>query len=220
MIIYKATNLVNNKVYIGLTTKSLKTRKIQHIRESITRCKSYFHKALRKYGSNNFQWETIHKVTSKKQLFDLEVKEISKHNSNNPTFGYNQTPGGDITNILIDKSGKNNPFYGKHHSKEQRKLWSKQRKGKNSGSSNYFYGKHLTGTDNGFYGKHHSNQTKSLIGNTNSRRYLVTDNITNHTFIICNLKRFCKENNINYSNAKRWSKHRCKNTPYSFKKLS
>lgn len=32
MIIYKATNIINNKVYIGQTIKELKIRKAQHER--------------------------------------------------------------------------------------------------------------------------------------------------------------------------------------------
>lgn len=42
---------------------------------------------------------------------------------------------------MIDRSGKKNPFYGKHHSKETIKLISDKNKGKYTGDKNPFYGK-------------------------------------------------------------------------------
>jgi hypothetical protein len=40
--------------------------------------------------------------------------------------------------------GKNNPWFGKHHSEEQKKEWKKTRKGKNTGEKNSMFGKHHT----------------------------------------------------------------------------
>lgn len=50
MIIYKATNLINGKVYIGQTVNTLKYRSEQHRRESKidSRKHPYFHTAIRK----------------------------------------------------------------------------------------------------------------------------------------------------------------------------
>ena len=54
LIIYKATNLVNGKIYIGQTINTLEYRKNQHFREA--RCEKrkniYFHNALNKYGED------------------------------------------------------------------------------------------------------------------------------------------------------------------------
>lgn len=52
MLIYKVTNLNNNKVYIGQTIRSLDYRKSQHIRACTTKnyYDNYFHNALNKYG--------------------------------------------------------------------------------------------------------------------------------------------------------------------------
>jgi hypothetical protein len=47
-------------------------------------------------------------------------------------------------NPMYGKFGELNHFYGKHHTEETKKNWSKQRRGKNTGNSNPFYGKHHT----------------------------------------------------------------------------
>lgn len=49
--------------------------------------------------------------------------------------------------------GERNPFYGKTHTKETKKLLSKYRKGKFSGKKCFFYGKHFFGPNNPMYGK-------------------------------------------------------------------
>ena len=55
MIIYKAINQVNGKIYIGQTVGSLKKRIKDHIYDS-KRHDYYFARALRKYGEENFFW--------------------------------------------------------------------------------------------------------------------------------------------------------------------
>ena len=50
-IIYIATNIVNNKVYIGQTHTKLISRQKQHIYSANRKLDTmYFHKAIRKYG--------------------------------------------------------------------------------------------------------------------------------------------------------------------------
>ena len=59
--IYKITNLINGKIYIGYTTKTAERRFSEHWcdRKSIN---CIFHRALNKYGKNNFKVETIEKI--------------------------------------------------------------------------------------------------------------------------------------------------------------
>ena len=70
MIIYKATNKINGKVYIGQTINSLEHRKSGHERDAHCKKKStvYFHNALLKYGFENFNWEVIKECASQKEL--------------------------------------------------------------------------------------------------------------------------------------------------------
>ena len=75
MIIYKATNIINNKVYIGATKHSLKNRKNGHIKDTFRRPNknpNYFHKALIKYSLDNFKWEIIDYAENYKEVMQKE----------------------------------------------------------------------------------------------------------------------------------------------------
>jgi len=122
MIIYKATNKINGKFYIGKTIHSLKNRKRKHIWES-KKPKHYFQTALKKYGIENFKWEILYTASTKQELNEKEIYYISKLSSN--TIGYNLTSGGDCGPV---KYGKDNAMYGKKRP-EIAKLMSELRKG-------------------------------------------------------------------------------------------
>lgn len=152
-VIYCYTNMINGKKYIGQTFREI-DRKQEH-KNKVP--KAYFHQAIKKYGWDNFKYEILYKrnfidiETLHISLNLMEIYYINKYNTSNNYFGYNRTNGGSIgfTDELRKKIseglvGENNPFYGKHHSEEQREKWSIERKGKH----NYFVhpnkGKHLS----------------------------------------------------------------------------
>jgi len=58
-IVYKATNTVNGKFYIGVTKKSLRQRELEHYSAAKNGSVLLFHRAIRKYGRNKFFFETI-----------------------------------------------------------------------------------------------------------------------------------------------------------------
>lgn len=96
-VIYKFTNNVNNKVYIGKTKTSLRKRIIAHLSSSRSTNKSpkhYFQRALQKYGTINFNIDIIEHC-SESQLNDREIFWIKFYDSKNPNKGYNMTDGGD-----------------------------------------------------------------------------------------------------------------------------
>lgn len=100
-VIYKATNLIDGKAYIG-QTKNFETRKRQHLRAK----DDYpFHLALRKYGEENFEWAILE---------ECDNSELNKRESywifyyNTYRNGYNVTKGGDNADALISWI-KNNP---------------------------------------------------------------------------------------------------------------
>lgn len=96
MIIYKVTNLINNKLYIGQTKNSLEYRKNQHFRETKSKKDDmYFHRALNKYGFNNFQWEVIDQANSLEELNQKEIYYINLYNSTDRINGYNRKLGGE-----------------------------------------------------------------------------------------------------------------------------
>lgn len=91
--IYKITNNVNGKVYIGQTIQTIKERFYQHC---ATKCSDSvlnmaIHKAIKKYGKSNFTIEVIEEV-DKDSLNDREKFWIEYYNSYNN--GYNSTRGG------------------------------------------------------------------------------------------------------------------------------
>lgn len=95
-IIYKVTNLINNKCYIGKTSITLEKRKWQHINDSkIKRYNSIFHNALRKYGIENFKWEVLCECDNNDMLNIRETMKIIVEHSHVSECGYNMTYGGD-----------------------------------------------------------------------------------------------------------------------------
>lgn len=107
MIIYKVTNKVNNKVYIGQTSKSLDERKRAHYKQSRLSSNTNFHRALAKYSIFDFVWEEIASADSKEKLNELEIKFIEEYNSFKS--GYNMTlggDGGDTISMKLDTSNQ------------------------------------------------------------------------------------------------------------------
>lgn len=128
--IYKTTNLVNGKIYIG-----------QHKHDKTDN--SYIggglklQKAIKKYGKENFKCEHIEECKDYKTLNESEIYWIAFYNSTNKKIGYNidlggkQGPTSPETRKKLSKalSGKNNPMYGKiswmkgkHHTKEVKQI--------------------------------------------------------------------------------------------------
>lgn len=100
-VIYKAENIVNGKVYIGQTTKSLRHRKNAHLAtsrlDSGLKRNSLFMRAIRKYGTHNFKWEIIDSSNNHFELSSKEIFWIGYYEANNPSKGYNMTEGGEGT---------------------------------------------------------------------------------------------------------------------------
>lgn len=95
MIVYKATNKENGKVYIGATTKTLEERRKGHISHAFGSTKNgYFQDAIVKYGPENFIFEPIDKANSLSEMYDKEQYWISYYNSTDNRYGYNLDSGG------------------------------------------------------------------------------------------------------------------------------
>ena len=91
--IYKYTNLINKKVYIGQTKTTLENRHKKHLSQLSDN--TYFHRALKKYGENNFKLELIEDNIPLSQLDNREKYWISYFDSFYTTGkGYNLTEGG------------------------------------------------------------------------------------------------------------------------------
>lgn len=96
--IYKTTNLVNNKIYIG-----------QHLSYEFDPCYIgsgvVIQKAIKKYGRNNFKCEVI-EYYDESLLDEKEIFWIAYYNSTNPDIGYNISFGGKLGTNPYEKSIK------------------------------------------------------------------------------------------------------------------
>ena len=99
--IYKITNIINGKSYIGQTKNAIKERWRYHIKDSFNKNRESYnfaiHRAIRKYGINNFKIEEIENCDISK----LDEREIYWINYYNTYYnGYNLTLGGGGTKKL------------------------------------------------------------------------------------------------------------------------
>jgi len=139
VIIYKATNTGNGKIYIGQTIQSLHLRRLDHERKAnLYKSTSYFHAAIRKYGVEAFEWEVIDRAETADDLNKKESFWIDRLKTNKKEFGYNLTTGGDSTKLNDEtkkklseiNTGFKNPNFGKKRSSETRLKMSLSQRGK------------------------------------------------------------------------------------------
>lgn len=105
--IYKITNTINNKCYVGYTSKR---NPYDRFREHVSAAKGpnyhrqNIHKAIRKHGEQNFKFEILYQDTSKEYTFKKKEQElIEEHRALGP-IGYNMAKGGGGTGTLSEES--------------------------------------------------------------------------------------------------------------------
>lgn len=91
MLIYKATNIITGRSYVGQTRMTLKERIRSHNK---SKDGVYFHSAIQKYGKQNFQWEILETCESLNEANFLEKYYIKQQETLAPN-GYNLHTGGD-----------------------------------------------------------------------------------------------------------------------------
>jgi group I intron endonuclease len=92
-VIYKATNQVNNKVYIG-QARDLDARKKSHKYNARHKQHGAFYAAIRKHGWDVFTWEILQPVNSQDEANEAERYWIAFYRSTERSFGYNILQGG------------------------------------------------------------------------------------------------------------------------------
>lgn len=133
--IYCATCLPTGKSYFGQTVKEVSERWGNHVRSAFRGSNHKFHRAIRKYGEENFLVEEVMSVEAptkdslKRKLDYIEIRLIKRFDTRNS--GYNSTDGGESklgyitseeTKRKISESnyGRKSPFEGKAHSEGSR----------------------------------------------------------------------------------------------------
>lgn len=172
-IIYKITNNIINKIYVGRTIRTAKEYWNYHkVRAKGGYVDKYLYRSMRKYGIDNFHFEVVeevHEVSNKAlniRLNELERYYIKELNSKVPN-GYNITDGGEGTlgykitdkhraNLSKACLGRASPRKGVKLSKETRKKLSKAAKAR------------FERENNPFLGRKHSEETIKLIRKINT----------------------------------------------------
>lgn len=105
--IYKITNNINGKLYIGQTTTTVEHRIGQHFSKQQEAYHGILKYAINKYGKDNFSYEMLAKIECEtrsklcEELNNLEIKMIKKYNSITPN-GYNISEGGN-SHVFLGK---------------------------------------------------------------------------------------------------------------------
>lgn len=99
--VYMHTNLVNKKVYIGITSRKPDKRWGKGGSEYTTKNHPAFGRAIEKYGWDNFSHDILFDGLSKQDACKKEIELIREYKSNctrykDPSFGYNMSDGGEI----------------------------------------------------------------------------------------------------------------------------
>jgi group I intron endonuclease len=170
-LIYKTTNLINGKIYIGKTVKIDKYRSGKYYGSGI-----YLNRAIKQTGIMNFKTEIVCYTQNKQELNELEIKYITKYQSYNP-LGYNISKGGDggdttafmsnenkeikSVKLSVSKKGNVNMKDKKHSIETKNKIASKNKGNKN------MLGKSMTA------------ETKNKISSTLKGKKLTQSHINN-----------------------------------------
>jgi group I intron endonuclease len=147
-VIYKTTNLVNNKIYIGKRIFN----QDKFFRNKYYGSGKLLKEAINKYGLENFNREILEE-TDNELLEGREIYWIKFYNSNNLEIGYNLTIGGN------SKYGRKIGPMSDHTKKKISESVSK----------------YLSDNGHPFQDKNHSNESKEKIKNKLTGRKLTDD---------------------------------------------
>ena len=92
-VIYLITNNLNNKKYVGQTTRGFINRYNEY-KSQAKSCNTYVLKSIQKYGIENFNFKIIDTAQTLHELNYKEIKYISTYNTTNRNLGYNIELGG------------------------------------------------------------------------------------------------------------------------------
>ena len=133
--VYKHTNIINGKVYIGITKQ--KPYKRWGTNGCNYKSTPHFYAAIIKYGWDNFSHEILFSGLTKEEACEIEITLIKENKSQNRDFGYNITEGGDTPSMpqeireRLSKALKGNKNgLGKIFTEERKKHISESLKGK------------------------------------------------------------------------------------------
>lgn len=202
--VYEHINLKNNKKYIGLTSNTKKRwgnngEGYLHKNKKGEYSQPFFANAIIKYGWDCFEHKIIIENLSKEEAELKEKELIILNKTYNPEYGYNLYVGSCGSNCMSEESkkklsnslkesgkflGENNPFFGKTHSEETKKIIGQKNKEHSkkrdiSGKNNPMYGftkekmteEQRYNRGKATRGKHREESTKKKISESNKEYY-------------------------------------------------
>jgi group I intron endonuclease len=229
-LIYKVTNTLNNKKYIGYTGKELRKRKFQHKQYALKRNSPFiFHQAIRKYGWENFEWEIIYESWDGEHCLSvMEPFFISEYDSFGKN-GYNMDKGGrkgmlglkrkplsddQKKNISVGTKkkalkGKDHPMYGtkaneKFIKASKTSMLGKKHSEETKNKQSISRKKHLSENLPSMLGKQHSEETKNKMRMKRMDVWKLYDEKTDNYITINDLMEYSTINNIKYKTIHSW----------------
>lgn len=155
--IYKISNTVDGKIYIGQTVQKIRNRWNRHVLDAFKGSELYLSRAIAKHGKDAFTIDKIAEGVDEIWGNYLETLYILIYDSTNPEVGYNLTLGGEgglhlpETKIKIGEASKK--WWSDPNNKRKA---SESRKGLLVGERNPMFGKHPEGTP-------HTEETKQFL---------------------------------------------------------
>ena len=134
--IYKITNIVNGKCYVGCTKRSIKLRWHWHQIDASKKSSLPFHKAIREFGIKSFAYSLLYQTESLIEAQTLEALAIREQNAHFLSGGYNMTWGHGTTGWVPNEEWRRNrSISSKQHvfTAIQRSRISKANTGKGNG---------------------------------------------------------------------------------------
>lgn len=139
--LYKVTNLINNKFYVGV-------HKTKDIDDGYMGSGKVIQQAIEKYGIENFKKQILEVFDNSKSMYDREKEIVTEEFLKNENV-YNLRLGGNGGWDYITETGLNRTSEILEKRRNDLIKWHSQND--------------TTKDNNGFFGKNHSEQTKHLI---------------------------------------------------------
>ncbi len=207
MVIYKITNEVNGKSYVGQTTQDLSARWKQHLA-----CDGHciaLTSAMKKYGTENFIIEEIYWAFSTEELLKKEKEFINNFNTLAPN-GYNLTSGGEapvfseITRQKMSRKKEKHSRWGKNHTEESKKKMSESAKKRPpfSKETREKISKANTGTNHWTCTKEISEKTRERLLIASKNNLHITGPLLQKANESRKIKIKCNENNTVYASIR------------------
>ena len=114
-LVYKATNIINGKFYVGVTKNGLIARSKAHLDDAIRKTGNCwkFHNAIRKHGVDSFYWEVLETPSSFEEMMRREFELIKQLKPEyNICYGGRGAPGAMLGKKHTDETKKRLREYG------------------------------------------------------------------------------------------------------------